>query len=284
MPQQETAQVPGKNSIHAETKDRDASFIMTGHHCHGCNELYYVHSGACRFLIEDSFYDLTAGDMILIPPRVLHYTRYVFGACTRTVILFRREDVTEDLLHCTPQAERLLTETVLLRVPLDGTAQVNGWVRQLTAEDKNQDPFTAPLRRCCLQGLLLQCCRVCDPAPGTPGDIRTGDKQILKAARYISEHYMNPITTGDVARAVSFSPNYLSRRFRAAAGIGLHEYIVFVRLHHAAQELLSTTDSITAIALRCGFSDSNYFKDSFKKKYGVTPRSYRKISLSGNNI
>ena len=90
---------------------------------------------------------------------------------------------------------------------------------------------------------------------------------------------MNPITTADVARAVGFSPNYLTRRFREAAGIGLHEYIVFVRLHHAAQELLSTADSITDIALRCGFSDSNYFKDSFKKKYGVTPRNYRKSSL-----
>ena len=34
-------------------------------------------------------------------------------------------------------------------------------------------------------------------------------------------------------------------------------------------------DTITQIALRCGFSDSNYFKDVFKKKYGVTPREYR---------
>ena len=48
-------------------------------------------------------------------------------------------------------------------------------------------------------------------------------------------------------------------------------------LQHAAQELVSTSDSITTIALRCGFSDSNYFKDSFKKKDGVTPRNYRKI-------
>jgi len=38
-----------------------------------------------------------------------------------------------------------------------------------------------------------------------------------------------------------------------------------------------SSDSITTIALRCGFSDSNYFKDSFKKKYGVTPRTYRKL-------
>ena len=33
-------------------------------------------------------------------------------------------------------------------------------------------------------------------------------------------------------------------------------------------------DCITDIAFRCGFSDSNYFKDEFKKKYGVTPRAY----------
>ena len=84
--------------------------------------------------------------------------------------------------------------------------------------------------------------------------------------------------TEDVARVVGFSPNYLSRKFRLSAGIGLHEYIVFVRLHHAAQELIATRDTITEIALRCGFSDSNYFKDSFKKKYGVTPRNYRKMS------
>ena len=109
-----------------------------------------------------------------------------------------------------------------------------------------------------------------------PAEIRTSDEQILQAARYISEHYSQDITTRDVADAVGFSPNYLSRKFRISAGIGLHEYLVFVRLQHAAQELLSTADSVTEIALRCGFSDSNYFKDSFKKKYGVTPRYYRK--------
>ena len=56
--------------------------------------------------------------------------------------------------------------------------------------------------------------------------------------------------------------------------LGGIELIVQTALAH---ELVSTSDSITVIALRCGFSDSNYFKDSFIKKYGITPRSYRKI-------
>jgi len=75
---------------------------------------------------------------------------------------------------------------------------------------------------------------------------------------------------------VGFNPNYLSRKFKETAGIGVHEYLVFTRLQHAALELVTTEDSVTEIAFRCGFSDSNYFKDAFKKKYGLTPRAYRK--------
>lgn len=68
---------------------------------------------------------------------------------------------------------------------------------------------------------------------------------------------------------------FRSEDISEAAGIGIHEYLAFTRLQHAAAELISTDDTITQIALRCGFSDSNYFKDVFKKKYGVTPREYR---------
>ncbi len=58
--------------------------------------------------------------------------------------------------------------------------------------------------------------------------------------------------------------------------MGVHEYLVLIRLRSAAYELLSTDQSVTQIALHCGFSDSNYFKDAFKKKFGLTPRDYRR--------
>jgi len=55
------------------------------------------------------------------------------------------------------------------------------------------------------------------------------------------------------------------------------EYLINLRLRKALL-LLNFPNSIAEIARLSGFSDSNYFKDSFKKKYGVTPRNYRKIS------
>ena len=36
--------------------------------------------------------------------------------------------------------------------------------------------------------------------------------------------------------------------------------------------------TVTQIADRCGFSDSNYFGDAFKKAIGLSPREYRKLS------
>ncbi len=268
----------GTDGVHAETKTREPSFVMKGHHCHSCYELFYVESGSCRFLIEDNIFDLQAGDFILVPPMALHYTRYVSGACRRTIILFRAEDISDEVRREIPQGERMLQETTVFQVPTAYRAQIVAYRKQMTAEERIRDSQSALLRRLYLQCLLLLCGRNCIFFSDPPVDIHTTDQQVLKAARYISEHYMHPVTTADVARAVGFSPNYLSKKFRQAAGIGLHEYLVFVRLHHAAQELVSTEDSITTIALRCGFSDSNYFKDSFKNKYGVTPRNYRKIS------
>ena len=270
--------VHGTDGVHAETHMRDPSFVMTGHHCHSCYELYYVHSGECRVLIDERFSDLHAGDFILIPPMVLHYTRYLHGSCLRSVILFRREDVSEDVLSCMPGREQFFAEAGIFRVPEPAKPDMEQIIAHLTAEDAGPDSLSPFFRRSLLHILLLNCARECAFLPGAATDIRTNDRQVLEAARYIGENYMHPITTEDVASAVGFSPNYLTRRFRLSAGIGLHEYIVFIRLHHAAQELVTTTDSITDIALRCGFSDSNYFKDSFKKKYGITPRTYRKMS------
>ena len=47
--------LPARNieGVYAETKTRDSNFVMKGHHCHTCYELFYVEAGACRFLSLD---------------------------------------------------------------------------------------------------------------------------------------------------------------------------------------------------------------------------------------
>lgn len=54
------------------------------------------------------------------------------------------------------------------------------------------------------------------------------------------------------------------------------EYLINVRTHAAADLLVNTSLSITEIADKCGFADSNTMGGTFKKIMGEAPGSYRK--------
>lgn len=262
--------------VFAESQLREAGFVMAAHHCHPYYELFYVENGGCRFLIGDNMYDLHTGDFMLIPPNLLHYTRYLFGPCKRDAVFFRLEDISQSVREQLPQGDGFFDEMQIFQVPEAHRRQINSLIWQMLTEEKIGDAHTAPILQTMLQLLFMQCARVCSFFRDVPANIHTTDRQIVAAARFISEHYAEPVTASDIASAAGFSLNYLSRKFHEAAGIGLHQYLVFIRLQHAALELISTDDPVTEIAFRCGFTDSNYFKDAFKKAYGLPPREFRK--------
>lgn len=262
--------------IYAETAVRHAGYVMPHPHCHPYFELFYVQSGTCRFFIENNMYDIYAGDFMLIPPDIFHYTRYLSGKCRRNVVHFRKTDLDESVVRLMPQQERFLSATRIFQTPEEYREQINALFSKMIRERRLGDPCSQPMLHALLQELFLLCDRQCRLLSNIPEDIHTTDRKIIQAARFISGHYMENVTTADIAAAAGYSPNYLSKKFRSSVGIGIHEYLMFMRLRRAAYELVTTDDLITEIAFRCGFSDSNYFKDAFKKKYGVTPRAYRK--------
>ena len=262
--------------VHVDRRIRDAGYLMGSHHCHPYYELSYIEHGSCRFFIEDTMYDLHDGDFLLIPPQMFHYTRYLFGSCLRCGIYFRYEDLGAELLSFLPGEKDFFSQLRVFQAPSACRRELAGLIARMSAEEERFDERSPLMLRLRLRELLLQCSRVCVYLAESPASIHTTDRQVLQAARFINEHFRQPISSGDIAAAAGFSPNYLSRKFREAAGIGVHDYLVFIRLRNAAFELLSTDDSVTDIALRNGFSDSNYFKDVFKKKYSMTPREYRK--------
>lgn len=262
--------------IYAETNTRPNGFSMLSPHCHPYCELFYVHNGSCRFFIDNNMFDLGTGDFLLIPENVFHYTRYLSGDCKKSSLFFREEDVDPSVRSSLEENGAFFKEMRLFQTPQTFRGQIEELIFKMVREEKIYDRQTEPMLRALLQELLLLCARECDFPHDIPADIHTTDRQIVLAAQFISSRYADNITAEDIAAAAGYSPNYLSRKFRESTGVGIHEYLVFIRLQKAAVELVTTKNSVTEIALRCGFSDGNYFKDAFKKKYGITPREYRK--------
>ena len=54
-------------------------------------------------------------------------------------------------------------------------------------------------------------------------------------------------------------------------------YIIRRRIDEAQSLLLTTNLTITAIAMECGYNNSNYFQSVFKNIVGMTPGKYRKM-------
>ena len=66
------------------------------------------------------------------------------------------------------------------------------------------------------------------------------------------------------------------RVFRRATGQTPIDYLIRLRIQKAMEWLAGTSLSVTDIALKTGFDDSNYFTRQFRKATGETPTAYRK--------
>ena len=81
--------------------------------------------------------------------------------------------------------------------------------------------------------------------------------------------------------------HYMSRtsffnKLKALTGYAPADYIRLIRLQHAAQLLKQGEYTITEIADKVGFSDAKYFREVFKKYYGVSPSKYGESEKTGS--
>ena len=82
-----------------------------------------------------------------------------------------------------------------------------------------------------------------------------------------------------------YSYDYIRKLFKKSTGSTPHQYLLRLRLHDAAlmlSENSSPKRTINDITRACGFLDPFYFSRMFKKKYGVSPSSYRKTKISSS--
>ena len=107
-------------------------------------------------------------------------------------------------------------------------------------------------------------------------EVDVNNRIMQEVATYIYNHYSERLILEDVAKKFNLSRSYLSKKFKSVTGFGFKEYIINVRIQHACELLLNTNKSITDIAFECGFNDSNYFGDAFRRTKGISPNKYRK--------
>ncbi len=99
---------------------------------------------------------------------------------------------------------------------------------------------------------------------------------LTSAIKYINENLYEDLSLDRLAKDLHFSKYYLSHFFKAQTGYTPLQYIMRRRIGEAQSLLLSTNLSVTEIATKVGFNNSNQFYVQFKKYIGISPTQFRK--------
>jgi AraC family transcriptional regulator len=100
----------------------------------------------------------------------------------------------------------------------------------------------------------------------------------LRTARdLVHDRYRERLELGQIAHEVGVEPTRLARAFRAGFGVPLGTYQRKLRLDWAADQVASTGEPLSRIALRAGFYDQAHFTRHFRDHTGRPPGAYRRL-------
>lgn len=92
---------------------------------------------------------------------------------------------------------------------------------------------------------------------------------------YIQTHYQEQVLLEEIASAGAICKSKCCHLFRDYLGHSPIEHLTRYRLDKASLLLSLGGDSITDIALECGFNSASYFSETYRKMFGISPRAYR---------
>lgn len=101
-------------------------------------------------------------------------------------------------------------------------------------------------------------------------------ERIREIMDYLEKNYSRKILLKDIAAHIHLCESECSRLFHRCMNISLFSFLQEYRVERSLEYLLNPEYSITEIAEKTGFTDSNYYSKVFSKVKGCSPGKYRK--------
>ncbi len=99
----------------------------------------------------------------------------------------------------------------------------------------------------------------------------------LKVVRYIEEQYRDA-ELSVIAEELGYEMYWLSRQIKKITGKNFKELLLEKRLKQAEYLLKETNLSVLNVIYKVGYTNTSYFYRIFTKKFGLSPKEYRKFN------
>jgi AraC family transcriptional activator of pobA len=151
------------------------------------------------------------------------------------------------------------------------------WSERFAALDNELRKRRDGYREAVLSHLTLLLVELSRLAADVVEDLKLNDEPLLaEVFGFIEEHYREPNSLKDVARAVSLSPGHLTTVVRRKTGRTVKQWITERRMVEARRLLVETDLAVEEVGRRVGYGDPGYFVRSFRVTHGTTPLRWRR--------
>lgn len=104
-----------------------------------------------------------------------------------------------------------------------------------------------------------------------------GDSVVRRAEAWLKDHFRELDAIGQAVERAGIPERTFKRRFKAATGVSLIEYVQNLRVEEGKRLLESGDLPVEEISESVGYSDASFFRRLFKRLVGLTPSSYRRM-------
>ena len=263
-------------------------------HSHTQYEIYYFHSGNCKYLINHTIYDLRPGDIIIMDGLTAHRANPSLQDMYERSVVHFSPDWILPLLESLHMPELLAPfkemNNSLLRGGEDGIREnIIACIKRLAILSKRKDekePENQAEMKVLLTDMLVQIFKL-SRAENESLSMEKSDKDVHveKIAEYIHLHFREKIMLDDLSDSLNISKFYLSRIFKEITGMTVMDYVMECRLNQVKYDLeMNPNKKLSTIAHESGFESPAHFSRFIKRKLGMTPTEYRYKKIEATQI
>lgn len=234
-------------------------------------EICFIRSGRNQCMINNHNYDAETNDIVFVNANTLHsFFNRADSAVSACII-----GITGLHLRGLDAGQLLDAQLSPLIKPEGQAPLISRYFELLMAmSPAGKDKTTSAAASHLTESLLILCHQLIRSSKPLSGghEYNLG----LRIKEYIDEHYLEDLKLADIAEALHVNAYYLSHTFKKILGYSPIQYMIHRRIGEAQNMLINTELTVTEIALRCGYNNSNYFQVVFNSTVGMPPGKYRK--------
>ena len=263
-------------------------------HRHDYFQIYYISQGKLKHLINNKEYEVIKGDLFVIPPYVPHsIATFENVNCEAIELEFKPELINQsfaseadlqsfiDFLYIQPFMVNESKVRPRLNLADKIETDVESIMNELIREISGKEPRFELMFKSLILRLLALVGRVAAheyKASEKNALVDRHRESILKAIKYLEEHYSEKIYLNDAVKVALLSHTAFCTAFKSVTNKSFTRYLNELRVSKAKEYLKETDVKISEVSSKTGFDNVVHFNRTFKQLLHMTPKEYREVN------